>query len=533
MTTSRSTPYDVCVIGGGVAGAMVAYTLGRAGISTVILEAGPRHLAEDRAAYMERHLEGDDPWQSNLPARDVFRNVGEIHYPLNDYRVKGVGGSTLHWVGYTPRYHESDFEMRSRYGIADDWPVRYAELEPYYCEAEAEMGVAGDADNPFASWRSQPFPLPGFPIGYEEQMIAGAAAKHGVTFHCWPQARASIPYRGRSACVTYATCKTCPVRAKYSGDIHVERAEATGHVKVLADANVVRLETDGNRRVTRAIYATRDRVEHAVEARQFVLAAHAVESARLLLLSKTGSATDGLANSSGLVGRYFMEHRNLYRRIQSPVPVYPYRKGFATVYTEQFVDTPTRDSESGFLVRGYAAGDAPPFLAQQLIRRSGNWGAALERELVRRIESTVGRSLTIGTNAEPIPMESNRVELDDSLIDYFGNPAPRLSYSLTDYERAAFESGDKVILAMADSLGAERVEEPYFRYGGHHSGTCRMGNDPARSVVDRDLRTHDLENLHVVGSSTFVTISLVNPTLTIAAFSLRLGDHLVRRSRNA
>jgi glucose dehydrogenase len=530
VTPGRDGP-TVCIIGSGVAGALTAWKLGRAGVRTLILEAGPRYPREEAAQRMQRFMEGDYPWQSNWPERDVYSSVGEVDYPLNDHRVQGVGGTTLHWQAYSYRFLESDFRMRTRYGLAEDWPISYDDLEPYYGEAEVEMGVACEEDNPFAAPRSQGFPLPGFPWAYDERFTVAAAQRLGITFHSVPQARTSEAYRGRPACETYGVCRVCPIRARYGADIHVELAEATGHVTVVPDARVVRLETGGSDRVTRAIYRTRDDTEHAVTAEAFVLAAHAVESPRLLLLSAQPGHPDGLANSSGAVGKYFMEHMGQLRHATLDRPLYPSRTGFQTTISQQYHDREDRDEASGFLFRGVAeVGPSPESFIAEVALRSGNWGEEFAREVLERIDEEYGRTMLIGSNAEALPSEDNRVDLDPELTDVFGDPAPRLTYGISEYERRGYEDGDRWIHDLADALGARSLGPMYNHFGSHQAGTCRMGSDPASSVVDPNLRAHDVENLYVVGSSNFVTHSVVNPTLTIAALALRLGDHLVRRA---
>jgi glucose dehydrogenase len=534
MTTAarqpEATEADVCIIGAGVAGALVAYRLGQAGVRTVVLEAGPRFDPAAAAERMVRFQGGEDPWRSDWPERDVFSSVGEVDYPLNDHRVRGVGGSTMHWIGYTPRFLASDFRMRTQYGLADDWPISYDDLEPYYQQAEIELGVAGAEDNPFASRRSGGYPLPGFPIGYDESMVVEAGERLGITFHTMPQARTSEAYRGRAACATYSLCRACPIRARYSADIHVELAEATGNVTVVPQAVVVSLEADGNRTVRRAIYRSRDGVEHAVRAERFVLAAHAVESARLLLLSAQPGHEEGLANSSGVVGRYFMEHMGQFRLATLDRRLYPFRKGFVTILSQQFHDRPDRDRASGFLLRGNAEGPRAEGSIRAVALRSGNWGEAFAREVEARVDREYGRTMLLGSNAEPLPSPDNRVDLDPEMQDVFGYPAPRLRYALSDYERQGYADGDRHIHALADALGAESLSSPRNHFGSHHAGTCRMGSDRETSVVDGSLRAHDLDNLYIVGSANFVTLSLVNPTLSIAALALRLGAHLTART---
>jgi choline dehydrogenase-like flavoprotein len=519
--------YDVCVIGAGVAGALVAYRLGRAGAKVIILEAGRRHRVAERLTYMQRFLAQDNPWATENLQRDLYTNGGAVQYPLNRLRVKAVGGTTLHWGGMTPRFHESDFEMKSRYGIAEDWPITYAELEPYYCEAEAELGVAGEDDNPFGPPRSRPYPLPGFPASADETTLRQVCKALGIRFHTLPQARTSVSYRGRPACQTFSTCKICPIRAKYSADLHVELAEATANVTVAPLANVLRFEVDPQHRIKRAIYATPDRVEHQCTARVFVLAAHAIESARLLLLSDSADFPHGLANSSGMVGKYFMEHASYSRTGQVARWHFPHYHDFETIQSEQFYDESGRDQRAAFILQGMAGRPTPTQIANDLIKSSGHWGRDLEAELRAALVEASGRSFWIEAMLEPLPVETNRIELDREVKDYFGIPCPRIIYNLTEYEKAAMRRADHVIKSMFDALGAHTLQEAKIGFGAHQSGTCRMGNDPKTSVVDRNLCAHDVQNLYIAGSSVFPTIGALMPTLTIAAVALRLGDYLL------
>jgi choline dehydrogenase-like flavoprotein len=519
--------YDVCIIGAGVAGALVAYHLGQAGVKVVMLEAGPRHEVNQRFVYLQRYLAQDNPWQTDNPERDIYTNGGETKYRLDRYRVKAVGGTTLHWGGITPRFHESDFEMKSRYGIATDWPIKYHELERYYGQAEIELGVSGEDDNPFGPPRSQPYTLPGFPASYHENKLRQACKTLGIQFHTLPQARTSVSYRGRPACQTFSTCPVCPIRAKYSADVHIELAEATGNVTVIPLANVLRLEVDQQRRIKQAVYAMPNKIEHQCRARIFLLAAHAVESARLLLLSKSPDFPDGLANSSGMVGKYFMDHMAHKRIGRVDEPLFPYLHGFETIQCEQFYDESSRNQKAALILQGSAAGPTPPQIAREVIKYSGQWGLALETELRQALTEEFGHSFWIEAMFEPLPLEANRVELDREANDYFGNPCPRIIYAITDYEKQAIQRADLIMKSMFEALGSHQFEETRVNFGAHSSGTCRMGNDPKTSVVDRNLCAHDVKNLYIVGSSVFPTIGALMPTLTIAAVALRLGDHLL------
>ena len=520
MTGSTSRP-DVCIIGAGIAGALTAYELGRAGWKVVVLEAGPRHASGNRFAYMERHLDDRNPWETDNPERDVYTNAGKINYPLSWTRVKAVGGSTLHWGGNCPRRHETDFRMRSLYGVGRDWPIGYDELEPYYCRAEAYLGVAGPADNPFASRRSKDYPLPPFPFSYADQVVREACERIGVELHQVPYAKNSQPYQNRPACQRFSTCWVCPIEAQYNAGVHVRLAEQTGNVAVIDGASVVRIfESRG--RVAGAAYITPDRVEHLQEARIFVLAAHAIESARILLLSKSGGFPEGLANKSGQVGKNFMEHPYLRTRGRAKKKMFPYRIGFHTSESWQYCATPQREKTAAFKLEFGPGGPQPKDIAE----KSGNWGESLQAE----IRQGFGYEIGVGAMVEQLPDENNSISLDPVVMDCFGNPAPRITYAIGDYEREALRAVEAKILKIQEALGTSDIERNggKFTASAHHMGTCRMGNDPDASVVDRNLKAHDLENLYIVGGSVFVTGGTANPTLTIAALALRASESLLK-----
>src|SRR5712691_11572338 len=191
---------EVCIVGAGPAGALVAAELVRREIPTVLIEAGPRHDPAQRAEYARQLLAGVDPWRTAIPDMDGYTTGGATTYPLQLHRTRGVGGGTLHWEGYAIRFHADDFRLRARHGVADDWPISYETLEPYYARAERALGVAGAADDPWASPRSAAFPLPPFPLSYSDQLLARAVRRLDVAIHHLPQARNSIAYDGRPQC---------------------------------------------------------------------------------------------------------------------------------------------------------------------------------------------------------------------------------------------------------------------------------------------------------------------------------------------
>ena len=517
--TAASSVPDVCIIGAGLAGGVMAHALATLGQTVVVLDAGPRFPPGRMAALRQRLDTGRSPW-SGPADRDRFTNAGATAYPLNDYRVKGIGGTTLHWTAYTPRFHDDDFALRSRHGLAVDWPVAYGDLEPFYGQAEAALGVSGRADNPFAPFRSTPYPLDGFPHSAADAVLGAACTRAGITAHHVPFARSSVRWGARPRCMAFSTCashQVCPISAQYTAETHVALAEATGRVTVRPECVARRFELDRQGRVRAVIYADGDATEAAQPARAFVLAAHAVESARLLLLSTPPGHDHGLANRSGLVGRHLMEHPLWAVHGRLDQPLHPYRIGFHTMETQQFCSPADRGRVGAFrLAFPNQAGPMPAELAA-----SGEaWGDGLVADL----NASFGRVAAVHGFTEQLPDPNNTVTLDPVETDRFGDPVPRLTWGLGDYDRAAGDAAMATAARILDAAGATDIERPFgdgFSFCGHQIGTVRMGADPAQSVVDRDLVCHDVPNLMVVGSAVFPTSSSLNPSLTIAALTLR------------
>ncbi|MFC7155088.1 GMC family oxidoreductase [Halomarina halobia] len=523
---------DVCVIGSGPAGALVAATLARRGYDVVVLEAGRRFDPAERLRRMERSIRpgGGPVWEMG-GERDAFTSTGR-RYPLNAARVKGVGGSTLHWQGMVMRLHELDFERRTREGVADDWPIGYDDLRPYYARAERELGVAGAVDDPFAPPRDEPFPMPAFAPSYGDSLFADACERLGVAMHSVGNARNSEAYDGRGPCVGYGTCKpVCPSGAKYTAEVHVAEAEAEG-ARVIDRAAVQRLEhDDSGEAVEAAVYAAPNGEEHRQEARRFVVACGGVETPRLLLLSASDRHPDGLANASGLVGRYFMDHLFAGMGGRLDEPTRQNHVGFITSECHQFYDEPGRttrgipgtDADVGSIKLEFLnyAGPSPVEIALG----AEEWGD----DLLSTLRGAYGNEIAVGALVGQLPRRENRVALDRSRTDDHGNPVPAIHWRIDDRTRRTIERANEIQRAILSELGAEITwtvgpgnTGPAF----HHMGTTRMGTDPEESVVDPTLRTHDLDNCWIASSGVFVTGGAMNPTLTIAALALRAADHV-------
>lgn len=539
MDRTPSGRVDVCVIGSGPAGSLIAAEVAGQGLDVVVLEAGERFESDDRLERMERDIRpADDPlsvWNMG-GTRDAYTSSGERFYPLNRARVKGVGGSTLHWQGMVMRLHERDFNRSTHEGVAADWPLEYADLAPYYAQAERELGVAGALDNPFAPPRSEPFPQPAFPPSYSDSLFAASCEQLGVTMHSVPNARNSMDYDDRSACVGYGTCNpVCPSGAKYCADIHAQKAEETG-ARIVDRAPVQRLEHDAaGKQVEAAVYATPDGRTHRQEARAFVIACGGVETPRLLLLSKSSRYPHGLANSSGLVGRYFMDHLFVGMGGTLSEETRQNHIGFITSECHQFYDNPgqgTRgtgnsipksDADLGPIKLEFLnyAGPSPVEIALN----GDTWGD----ELLQTLRERYGNHVAMGGLVGQLPRAENSVSLDHSTTDNHGNPVPQIEWRVDRRSKRTIRRASEIQRAILEELGVDVTwtvgpenTGPAF----HQMGTTRMGENPNESVVNAEMRTHDIENLWIASSSAFVTSGAMNPTLTIAALALKAADHV-------
>ncbi|MDS0283270.1 GMC family oxidoreductase [Haloarcula onubensis] len=535
---------DVCIVGAGPAGAIVANRLASDGYDVTVLEAGRRFDFTRRRDQMEQAIrpgERGDVWEMG-GERDDYSDNGARTYPLNVARVKGVGGSTLHWQGMVMRMHPADFDA----GHDNDdpaWPISYDDLRPYYDEAERALGVAGDADNPFAPPRDEPtYPMPGFEPSYSDSIFAEACEKLGIAMHSVPNARNSESYDGRGQCVGYGTCQpVCPSGAKYDATVHIEDAEAAG-ATVIDRVPVQRLETDGFGRVSAAVYVTPEGEEYRQAAREFVLAAGGVEIPRLLLLSANDDHPHGLANSSGAVGRYFMDHLFAGSGGTLDRETRQNHIGFITSESHQFYDDPggaVEHVDTGETFVAESDDDYSPIKLEFLnyagpspveIALTGeDWGDAMLDEL----RGAYGNSIAMGGLVGQPPRWENRVRLNTDITDDHGNPVPDIMWSWGDRVRRSISRANAIQHAVLDELGVDIAWTANVESGSgpayHHMGTTRMGADPEESVVNPQLRSHDLRNLSIASSSVFVTAGSMNPTLTIAALALKCADHLEER----
>jgi choline dehydrogenase-like flavoprotein len=526
---TRPDPVDVLIVGAGVAGAVVAKRLVEAGLSVVCLEQGDW---PDRASYRG----AEDDWE--LTARRQWSSAPNVRRAPADYPVdvsdsdlgvlnfNGVGGGMILYAAQWPRLMPSDFRVRSLDGVADDWPLTYGALAPYYERTDAQIGVSGLGGNPAYPPGADP-PLPPLPIGRAGMLLARAHDRLG--WHWWPDSNAilSAPYEGRHQCVQRGTCmQGCGEGAKASTDLtHWPQAVAAG-ARLVTGARVRRLVTDRRGLVRGAEWVDGDGGEHFQGADLVLCAANGIGTARLLLASASDAHPDGLANSSGLVGRRLMLHSlaTVLGVFDDDLESWQGQKG-STIQSMEFYET---DESRGF-VRGarWALGGAGGPLAAALAN-GGTWGPEHHRAFRERF----GRTAQWGLIGEDLPDEENRVELSPDLVDSSGIAAPRIVYRIPENTRRLMEWNIERTEESLREAGAHAVEVNRFPPNGHFMGTARMGTDPATSVVDTWGIAHDVPNLGVVDGSIFVTAGAANPTSTICALALRAADHLVAHRRD-
>jgi choline dehydrogenase-like flavoprotein len=528
----RKDVTDVVVIGCGAGGGVIAKELAEAGLSVVVLEAG-RHYnpaTDYHPDIIEFETTGKGVFAAPDPRRDAYTTRPGTWFAVN--RVKGVGGSTLHYQGISPRLHESDFRVRSSDGVGDDWPITYEDLEPYYTRVEYELGVSGpdgpDA-NPFEPPRSKPYPTPAHPFNRASRVVKGGADRLGLHMVREPLAIPTRPWNGRPACVESGACHLgCSIAAKSSIDVtYVPRALATGRVEIRAGCMAREITVGADGKARSVIYIDPAGREQAVQGRAIVVAGSAVETPRLLLLSSSSRFPHGLANSSGLVGRYFTEHLAVFTYGRFSERLDPWRGTPSGGIIQDYCATNPRND----FVRGWATIVTNnwhwPLTVSQ---RVAGWG--LEHKA--RMKQLFGHFTGLVANGEQLPDPENRVTLDRFATDTYGLPVPHLDHRLSDNDRAMIKAISAHHRDLLEAAGAVETWSDGYLPGmaSHYTGTCRMGTNPSTSVVDPWGRTHDVPNLFIGDGSVWVTSGTANPALTISALAARTADGIVAAFKN-
>lgn len=538
-----SDSVDVLIIGAGPSGAVAAHTLATRGFSVTCLEQGdwvnPGDFpgAKPEFELLTRRLWA---WNPNLRARPQDYPINDSGSEIEAIMYNAVGGSSLlygaHWMRLVP----SDFRVRTLDGVGDDWPIGYEDLAPFYREVEAFIGVSGlDGDPAYPDWE---LPLPPLPMGRAGMHMAQAMNTLG--WHWWPGANAipSWPHRNLAQCLRWGVCERgCPAGAKASFDLAYWPHATQAGARLVTGARVAQITLDHRGLANGAEYVDSDGRHHFVAANAVIVAGNGVGTARLLLMSNE-QRSEGLGNSSGLVGRNLMLHPNVgvFGLYDQELETWTGPAG-QLMYSLEFYET---EASRGFL-RGAKWNLMPvPGVLSALEQFNDlpfeqRWGAELHEQ-----SRYAGRVLGWYANVEDLPDESNRVTLDPQLTDSDGLPAPKLTYRMSDNTRRNCEFSLARMVEAHQAAGAAKTvvasgaaqsfasagtasSEDYGVFApGHLLGTARMGDDPATSVVDRFGRCHDVPNLYIADGSIMVTSGGMNPTATIAALSLRMARNL-------
>jgi choline dehydrogenase-like flavoprotein len=544
--------FDVCIIGTGAGGGVMLDQLTRAGFEVVALQRGP-HLPPQR--FSDDELE--------VIVRDTLFAPDQLEtYRLDEsaraepgrfnQTAHAVGGTMTRWSGWSWRFREDDFRVLSTHGpvagaALADWPVSYAELAPWYDLAEREFGVSGVAGaNPFSPPRSGPFPNPPHPPRRSSLIFEQGAKSAGLHPFPVPIAINPAPFAGRAGCTWGGACQGfgCAIHAKATSlSVCIPRALATGRLDLRAPARVFELPVGADGRVRGARYLDAEGREQEVRARHTIVSGGAIGSPHLLLLSRSGRFPDGLANSSGLVGRHLTMHHHAAVRLVMDEPAL----GVTGIEVYRAVDDwHASDAGRGFIRGGVVAeinsftrlpiGYAMTGAGDPALTRS--WGAPLKRYL-----RDFPRAITIGSILEDLPMAENRVDLDPDVKDAEKIPVARITHRQHPNDIAMngwFAQQIEGLAQACKPVSSWRVQLPglttidaqtAMRGSAHVHGTCRMGRDPAKSVLDPFCRAHDVPNLWVVDGSCFPTAGGYNPTLTLLANAYRVADRFVSEAR--
>jgi choline dehydrogenase-like flavoprotein len=617
---------DVAIVGAGFAGALIAKELNKdpkKPVEVVILEAGapiPPNIND----YMERFYTARfkvpespytpevvdandnliDPSKVNAGRPTVLSllpkgSFGDWTEPKKSYLIqKGprpfastynrVAGGTQHWLGTCLRFVPADFRMKTKYPSVPqfvDWPIGYDDLNDWYGKAEWELGVSADVqEQAFLGIKfpdTYKYPMPKIPRSLVDAAVAQALrslSKDDTAFlemetspteirvRNLPAARNSQPYKGRRACAGNTNCiPICPIQAKYDPTITLNEATETGHVRIFDRhvANEIVVGENGRISQINFIQYAPPRTNGCVKAKIYVIAANAIETPRLLLMSKhPDPKVNGVANSSDMVGRNLMDHPYYVAWGLTPTPVYPYRGPLITSGIGDLCDGPFRNKRGAFRVDignegwNFVIGGDPNVTTLDFVNgmnattlNDGSPRKALfGKALVEQLNNIFTHQFRIGFLVEQTPDLDNRVTLSESFKDGLGLPRPEISYNLSDYTRQGivaahrmksliFEKMHVTDLTRIGELEPTRFDELIddeivsLSYGGagHIMGTCRMGSKKDNSVVNSDQQSWDHDNLYLVGSSTFPTGATANPTLTIAALALRAAEHIAKR----
>lgn len=546
VTFPIDEPVDFVVVGSGSAGGILAKELSTNGFKVVVLEQGPFRTAKDFthdefSVAMLGELRGGNGEEHQQTFRDDESKEATVAQPQPAEYAQTVGGSSVHFTANFWRFRESDFMERSMLGPISgtnfaDWPISYADLEPYYTRVDWEIGVSG-APGPNDSFRSKPFPMPPMPVKSSGVLLERGAKKLGMNAQPAPLAILSKPLNDRPACINCGFCMGygCEANAKSSTlAAMIPLAEASGNCEIRAECAVFRIATNAEGKADEVFYYDPEGNERSQKARVVIVSANGAETSRLLLNSASESHPDGLANSSGFVGRNLMFNGHSIAHAMFEHPLNDFKGVQVTRIIHDFYESdPARGYYGGGGIDGRPLDVGTPisFTAGGGSPDAPSWGA----EFKDNLKHDFTHRMSVLNSTTSLALDRNNITIDPTHQDRWGRPSLRVTYKDHDDDLAIARFLQDRSMELLDAAGAQKAWRDHIGYqnsGAHLLGTCRMGNDPQTSVVDKYHRTHDVPNLFLCDGSSFVTSGRGQPTMTIMALAFRAAEHIGAAARN-
>jgi choline dehydrogenase-like flavoprotein len=505
-------PVDICIVGCGQAGSVLAKQLAAGGLSVVVLEAGRWLDTKEDFLNDELAMLGPLDWD------DTRLSDGSDPLPLGRVNTgRAVGGSTVHFTAVKLRLHPEDFELHSRYGIGVDWPFGYDELAPYYRQAEEFVGVSGPRDFPWGG-HTEPYPQGELPLQAADELFARGMDKLGIRWRMTPHAILTGAKDGRSPCMFYGFCVSgCKSDAKGSALVTWVPAAVKAGAEIREECFATRVVMGNDGRAAGVAYL-HDGVEYFQQAQTVMLSCYSVETPRLLLNSATAQYPDGLSNSSGLVGRNLMVHPASEVVALFPDPVDHFISPPVGILTQDFYEQGAPGNPRGYTINRYAHFPID-FMLTLAAEHKNLWGRRMHEVMDQYAHWAV-----ICAMVEQLPSPENRVTLAEE-TDQHGIPVAHVTMSYGAEEKQLVEASMKKLEEICAAADADEMLTA--KYADHVLGTCRMGTDAASSVVNADCRSHDIPNMYICDGSIFPTCGAVNPSLTIEAIALRTAEKML------
>lgn len=562
----NSKEYDVCVIGSGAGGGMAAKVLTEAGAEVIMLEAGPWFDSEDYTMFKwpyqspRRGAPTDRPFGEFDAAFGGWELDGEPYTHVADtkfdwFRSRMLGGRTNHWGRIALRFGPDDFKAESKDGFGTDWPVTYDEIQPYYDKVDQLIGVFGSPEG----IRNEPdgkFLPPPKPRCYE-LFIKQGADRLNIPMIPSRLAILTESIHGRPPCHYCSQCnRSCSTHSNFSSpSVLIPPAQQTGRLKIVNNAMAREVMVGKDGLANGVSYVNKeDSREYKVRAKVVVLAASSCESARLLLNSKSSLFPDGLANSSGVVGKYLMDSTGtsvagVFPQLLDPVPHNEDGTGGMHLYIPWWLDNNKLDFPRGYHVELWGGQNMPSYGFMGGIQNYNgdfpseygtshpNGGGGYGKQLKDDYRRFYGSMLGFAGRGETIARKDNYCEIDPNVVDKYGIPVLRFHYTWSDHEYNQVKHMQETFRSLIEELGGKALSPMPGREDGygieapgriiHEVGTVRMGNDPKTSVLNKYSQAHDVKNLFVMDGGPFVSQPHKNPTLTILTFAMRASEYLV------